>query len=113
MQDFYREFGLRLHNARKRAGITQGELAQKVGMGRTSICNIEGGRQHLSLHVLPALAEALGVEECDLIPAREKRPEPADILASLPKDLPGEIKNLVSKFLGNAVNDKRGQLDES
>jgi DNA-binding XRE family transcriptional regulator len=37
------ERGHRVAQARKRAGLTQQQLAEKVGVGRVSIARIEGG----------------------------------------------------------------------
>ncbi|MDE2589223.1 MAG: helix-turn-helix transcriptional regulator [Patescibacteria group bacterium] len=43
-------------------GMTQEDLAIAVGIGRTSIANIETGRQRLLLHSIAKFAKALGVE---------------------------------------------------
>jgi transcriptional regulator with XRE-family HTH domain len=50
--------------------ITQNDLARRVGVARTSISNIEKGRQRIPVHVLFALADALGVEMASLLPSR-------------------------------------------
>lgn len=47
---------------RKRKRVTQIELAKAVGLERTSITNIEKGKQKISVHTLAAIADALGVE---------------------------------------------------
>jgi transcriptional regulator with XRE-family HTH domain len=47
---------------RKQAGLTQQELANRVGMERTSICNIELGHQILTEKSIVAIADALGYE---------------------------------------------------
>ncbi|MDT4890350.1 helix-turn-helix protein [compost metagenome] len=41
-------------------GLTQAQLAQRVGLERTSITNIELGKQTISEPVLNAMAQALG-----------------------------------------------------
>jgi transcriptional regulator with XRE-family HTH domain len=41
-------------------GITQQELAERTGMSRGSIANIETGRQRILLHDVETLARALG-----------------------------------------------------
>ena len=51
--------------------FTQQALADKVSLTRTSITNIERGRQHIQLHTLYSLAKALEVEVVDLLPARK------------------------------------------
>ncbi len=67
----YEEFGRGLRSARKAANLTQEALAERVGLSRTSITNIEKGRQHVSLHMLFTLAAAIGVELVELLPQKE------------------------------------------
>jgi transcriptional regulator with XRE-family HTH domain len=64
----YKEFGRRLSDARKTAELTQQALAEQVGLKRTSITNIEKGRQHIPLHMLFSLAAAVGVSPSTLLP---------------------------------------------
>lgn len=47
---------------RKRAGMTQKELADRVGLERTSITNIERGNQTMNVQTINSIAEALGYE---------------------------------------------------
>jgi transcriptional regulator with XRE-family HTH domain len=70
----YREFGKRLRDARKQAGLSQEALADKVGFARTSITNIEKGRQHFTLHTAYELAIELGVDVSVLLPVRPGGP---------------------------------------
>lgn len=65
-QAFYEDFGRRVRRARGAAA--QAALGQRVGMSRGSISNIEAGRQHIPLHLLPRLASALGVNPIELMP---------------------------------------------
>jgi transcriptional regulator with XRE-family HTH domain len=65
----YRVFGSRLREAREQADVTQEELARRVDLSRTSITNIEKGRQRVLLHQLLDLAGALKVAPSDLMPA--------------------------------------------
>jgi transcriptional regulator with XRE-family HTH domain len=48
--------------------LTQEKLASIVGLERTSITNIEAGKQRLPLHVLYELCNALGVEVSEVLP---------------------------------------------
>ncbi|GAA4893128.1 hypothetical protein GCM10023203_54010 [Actinomycetospora straminea] len=66
---FYREFGERLHDKRVQAGMSQEALGAAVGLNRTSISNIEKGRQRLLMHQLPVLAGLLSTTTEDLLPA--------------------------------------------
>lgn len=68
---FYREFGRNLKDFRGKAHLTQSELAERVGLSRTSVTNIEVGRQKIPLHLLYTLAASLGVEPALLLPRKE------------------------------------------
>jgi len=54
---------------RKKLDLTQDDLAQRVNLKRTSITNIEKGRQKIQLHTLFDLAAALEVDPVTLIPS--------------------------------------------
>lgn len=64
----YHQLGERVKQQRKQRSLTQSQLATATGMLRTTIANIEGGRQKASLHVLYTLSIALGVDVCTLLP---------------------------------------------
>jgi transcriptional regulator with XRE-family HTH domain len=65
----YEEIGRLIFKARDRKGLTQEQLAAKIDLKRTSITNIEKGRQQLLVHMLLKIAGALDVEIGSLIPA--------------------------------------------
>ncbi len=56
----YRQFGLRVEQLRGALGWTQEELAKKVGLERTSIVNIEGGKQRVLLDDVEKFSAAFG-----------------------------------------------------
>jgi DNA-binding XRE family transcriptional regulator len=66
IQAFYENFGELVRRAR--GAMSQAGLGHRVGMSRGSISNIEAGRQHVPLHLLPRLAVALGAKPMDLLP---------------------------------------------
>lgn len=47
---------------RLRAGMSQQHVADVIGLARTSVCNMEIGRQPVTLEHLDALARHLGLE---------------------------------------------------
>ncbi len=65
---FYVELGAKISHLRRDRSLKQDELAAKVGLTRTSITNIEKGRQPVQVHILVALAMALQVPVIDLLP---------------------------------------------
>lgn len=64
----YSAFGEHFRKLRKTAGLTQEDVAERVGLTRTSVTNIERGRQHISLHQLYLLAAAVGRDPTELLP---------------------------------------------
>ncbi|MEV5850708.1 helix-turn-helix transcriptional regulator [Streptomyces sp. NPDC051985] len=65
---FYLSVGDRIRDARSAARLTQAELAASLGLARSSIANIEGGRQRLPLHMFVLIAETLNVNVSELLP---------------------------------------------
>lgn len=98
----YKEFGRRLRQSRKAAELTQETLGEQIGLSRTSITNIEKGRQRIPLHVLFLLASAVGVDPGTLLPERKEtlRPDVIDkrLLkkTSLKQDQLDYVKTLVA-----------------
>lgn len=68
MDALYKEFGRDLKKARREADLTQKQVADRVGLTRTSITNIERGNQHIALHQLFLLASAVGCHPTELLP---------------------------------------------
>jgi len=69
----YCEIGSRVTVARLKAGLSQLELSECVGLTPTSICNLELGRQRTPIDTLIAIAEWCDVSVHDLIPERIPR----------------------------------------
>lgn len=65
---FYVELGAKISHLRRDRALKQEELAAKVGLTRTSITNIEKGRQPVQAHILVMLATALQVSIVELLP---------------------------------------------
>ena len=53
--------GKRISILRKMAGLTQEQLADKAGLQRTHVGRIEAGKYAVTLEVVQAIAEALGM----------------------------------------------------
>lgn len=65
--DFLVEFGATVRRLRERRGMRQADLAERIGLGRTSMTNLERGNQNPPLSVLPLLARGLGVSTGELL----------------------------------------------
>src|SRR4051794_30449505 len=96
---FYREFGrlVRLHRERA-AGMTQEALGRLIGLSRASVVNIEKGRQHVALHQLYAIADALGVQPDVLLPAADTT-QAAWVAEKLPPDMDASIREWAGKII--------------
>jgi transcriptional regulator with XRE-family HTH domain len=91
VETMYARLGAELRRRRRQKGLTQVELARRVDpestrIGRSSIANIEGGKQRVALHLFLALAEALDVDPAELLPREPKEvPGVADRVRDLPQ----------------------------
>ncbi|MFI7435772.1 helix-turn-helix domain-containing protein [Micromonospora haikouensis] len=65
----YSDLGERIAGLRRAARLTQREVAERAGMGRPTLANIERGRQRVLYHQLLDLASVLGVDPRELLPA--------------------------------------------
>lgn len=63
--------GAAIHDIRTAAGLTQDVVADKIGCTRSSIANIEAGRQDTTITRLADIADLLGVSPADLLPGGE------------------------------------------
>lgn len=60
-QQLRERIGNRIAALRKKAGLTQEELALRAGLQRTHVGRIEAGRYAVTLEVVQAIAEAIGM----------------------------------------------------
>ncbi len=60
--------GQKLQVKREKAGMTQATLAEVIGMSRTSITNMEAGKQGPTVYGLVQIARALGCSVQSLLP---------------------------------------------
>ena len=74
--DLYAQIGAEIRRRREGLGLSQAQLAEKIGVGRTSITMIERGSQAILVHQLIALASALRISPDKLLAAVEVN-EPA------------------------------------
>lgn len=98
---FYRDVGSRIKALREAKNFSQRAIAESVGLSRTSLTNIERGRQKLLLHTFSDIAAALGVTPVELFPKARGNAEIIPI--SLPKDLPPEQREFVQRTLNPTI----------
>lgn len=68
-----KQFGKELKAFRASAGLTQGELADRVSMHREAIVIIEQGIQNVNLHQFEKFANAFNIDPVDLAKAIWKK----------------------------------------
>ena len=76
MEGFYEQFGQRIRSTRVQLGLNQEALGHRVGLNRSSISNVEKGRQRVQLHMLIEFTAALDVQPVQLLPDSPPAPDP-------------------------------------
>jgi transcriptional regulator with XRE-family HTH domain len=94
----YKKFGQRVRQNRLLKNLNQSELAQRVGLSRTSITNIERGEQRVLLHHLYALAESLSIAPMELLPPSHELSDEHEAV-TLPNELSAEEKGWVKRII--------------
>jgi transcriptional regulator with XRE-family HTH domain len=61
------QIGLRILRRRQELGLSQRDLADRLGIAQTNIARIEHGEQNLTIRTLAKLADALGVTVGELV----------------------------------------------
>ena len=59
---------IRFAVSEKTAGLSQEDLAGAIGLTRTSVSNIENGRQKVLLYTFEKILRVLNVQPSDLLP---------------------------------------------
>ncbi len=80
VDELYLGIGDRIRRIREESGTTQATLAERIGLSRASVANIERGRQHPPIHTAYAIAQAFGLQLFDLL-----RDDPPHLLKPVPK----------------------------
>jgi transcriptional regulator with XRE-family HTH domain len=97
-QELYLQLGRCIRAARKHAGLTQAELAASISLSRTSVTNIERGRQQILLHTLYDIASTLGIDPANLLP--EMEPKAKESLAErIPDDLTKDEREWIESLI--------------
>nr|WP_249137748.1 helix-turn-helix transcriptional regulator [Bradyrhizobium tropiciagri] len=99
-ESIYLEIGERIRVRRKANRLRQHELADRVGISRASLANMEVGRQKVLVHQLYAIAIALGLAPADLIPA------PPALLRADDLPLPANLKPKEREQIARLLSDQ-------
>ena len=106
--ELYRRLGRAVATRRRELRLTQSTVAEKLGLSRASLANLENGRQRIMVHQLFALVNALKLGSVlDLIPETWAPPEPLpDIKVSGPTLSPQQ-QSSVKTLLASAFAEDR------
>lgn len=96
--DLYEKIGKQIQTLRLKKGLTQSKLAASLALNRTSITNIEKGRQKILVHTLWELADALGVTPKSLLPDEDN----SSTALNGPK-LPENISKAEARWLKSVI----------
>lgn len=66
IKELKRLFGLRVHSLRRRAGLTQDQLAEAIGKSLDTVSNIERGISSTRIETMDRIASVLGVSLAEL-----------------------------------------------
>jgi transcriptional regulator with XRE-family HTH domain len=99
---------------RRKGRYSQEELADLIGVSRTSITNLERGRQRIPLHQVAGIAHALGCEISDLLPTLEELgpPQATESRSEEPRVVVGDLTPGARAVL-ERYTAKGGSNDES
>ena len=106
---FVQRLGKRIQTSRKAAGLTQTEFGKMLDLSQQVIADYEAGRRHIRAYTLARMAEALGIDVCDLQDEKKtenKKRGPSPIIQrQLEKiqTLPKEKQNFVLQALDMAL----------
>lgn len=96
------ELGMRIRNARAKAGITQSELAEMMNMTDNQISNIERGLCEPHAEVLRRISEVLGVSTDSLFfDMVEDGPLVAKVreVEKMPPDIQNQVALIIDSFV--------------
>lgn len=109
MQRLYKEFGRLLREKRSGEKLTQQAVADRVGLSRTSVTNIELGKQHIPLHMLFEFASAVNASPDQLLPKKTFASQDSERLSAAIEELTvdDKLKGWIHKIALKGDQQKR------
>lgn len=102
VEKFYAELGENIKNYRTKQGYSQDELAKFLDLTRTSVVNIEKGRQRPPLHTVYDLAVFFNVAITDLLPSKDEKQQ-----IDLRKSVKESISTIEKKFKDVPIDEEK------
>jgi len=101
----YQSVGQRLRARRNDLGMSQADLGEAVGMLRTSIANIEAGRQRPPLHILYRLCAALDLEVEQVLPSHAEISATPIIEVEIEEGVVRSMPPMAARFLQQLLDE--------
>ena len=98
MQQYLRHFGNQLYRLRRRSGMTQGELAARLGVSQGYIAKLEGVKEekHPTIDFLLAVSNLFDLGIDDLLGTqKDGTPPPVDVLGDLPEIFQAPLRQFI------------------
>lgn len=100
-------FHTNIRQAREQAGLSQTELAEEIGVGRTTIVSLEGGKTQLFNKNVPRIAARLGLSVEDYLCGEGV----AELLLEEPSRAERE-RTIIAEY-EHRIQDLQGRLDDA
>jgi transcriptional regulator with XRE-family HTH domain len=94
----YKQIGAKIRLFRQESGLNQAELAEQVKLNRSSIAQIETGKQAVSIHTLYCMAELLHKTIFHFLPQDD-----FDVYSTNRITEKNELKAIIKKYEGANV----------
>ena len=91
-EELHTALGKKIREKRQSSGLTQAELAARIEVSRSSLTNMELGRQRLLIDQLYKMADVLNTNPQDLLPSR------AEIISASRESVDEPIPASVQRF---------------
>ena len=102
--ELYRRLGRTVADRRGKLGLTQRDVAERLGLSRASLANLESGRQRIMVHQLFALVNTLKLESIlDLVPETWVPSAPLPDLEVSGTDLTPKERSSVEHLVASAI----------
>lgn len=110
-KDFFKELGARLSTLRQARGLTQAQVAERIGVSQQTVNSFERGRRRVPVSQLTPLAKLLAISVEELLDqkaaAKTGRRGPASRLEQQIEQirrLPKAKQKFVSEILDSVIN---------
>lgn len=110
---FFQALGLSIATLRKERGMTQGQLAEPLGVSQQHMASFEKGIRKLPASMLPLLAQLFGISVDELVGVKNTKPKRGPMLklqrqieqlALLPKTKQRFVSDMLDTVIQQAAN---------